>query len=114
MVEELDTAGDLGDWAGPDALSGLDPAEAQRTVTARMRARIAAVMGYADRSTVDPTMPLTELGLDSLMAVRIRNTARGGLRRGAAGGTDTAGRVPARPGGRPDAPARPLGPRSGR
>jgi phthiocerol/phenolphthiocerol synthesis type-I polyketide synthase D len=76
VVEELDTAGDLGDWAGPDALAGLDPAEALRTVTDRMCARIAAVMGYADRSTVDPTMPLTELGLDSLMAVRIRNTAR--------------------------------------
>jgi len=76
VVEELDTAGDLGDWGGPDALRDLDPAEAQRTVTERMCTRIAAVMGYADRSTVDPTMPLTELGLDSLMAVRIRNTAR--------------------------------------
>ncbi len=76
VVEELDTAGDLGDWGGPDTLSDLDPAEAQRTVTERMCARIAAVMGYADRSTVDPAMPLTELGLDSLMAVRIRNGAR--------------------------------------
>jgi len=34
------------------------------------------VMGYADRSMVDPAVPLTELGLDSLMAVRIRNGAR--------------------------------------
>ena len=80
VVEELDTAGDLGDWGGPDALADLDPAEAQRVVTERMCARIAAVMGYADRSTVDPTVlltkPLTELGLDSLMAVRIRNGAR--------------------------------------
>ncbi|VAZ65982.1 Phthiocerol synthesis polyketide synthase type I PpsD [Mycobacterium kansasii] len=33
-------------------------------------------MGYADRSAVDPAVPLTELGLDSLMAVRIRNGAR--------------------------------------
>ncbi|KLO26333.1 type I polyketide synthase [Mycobacterium haemophilum] len=76
VVEQLDAAGDLGDWAGPDALADLDPAEAQRVVTERMRARIAAVMGYADRSTVDPAVPLTELGLDSLMAVRIRNGAR--------------------------------------
>jgi phthiocerol/phenolphthiocerol synthesis type-I polyketide synthase D len=76
VVEELDSAGDLGDWGGPDALGDLDPAEAQRTVTERMCARIAAVMGYADRSTVDPSRPLTELGLDSLMAVRIRNGAR--------------------------------------
>lgn len=76
VVDELDTVGDLGDWGGPDALADLDPAEAQRVVTERMRARIAAVIGYADRSTIDPTMPLTELGLDSLMAVRIRNGAR--------------------------------------
>jgi phthiocerol/phenolphthiocerol synthesis type-I polyketide synthase D len=33
-------------------------------------------MGYADRSAIDPTAPLIELGMDSLMAVRIRNTAR--------------------------------------
>jgi phthiocerol/phenolphthiocerol synthesis type-I polyketide synthase D len=45
-------------------------------VTERLHARIAAVMGYADRAAVDATAPLTELGLDSLMAVRIRNTAR--------------------------------------
>ena len=76
VVEELDTAGDLGDWAGPDALRDLDPAAAQRAVTERMCARIAAVMGYADASAVDPSMPLTDLGLDSLMAVRIRNGAR--------------------------------------
>jgi phthiocerol/phenolphthiocerol synthesis type-I polyketide synthase D len=76
VVEELDATGDGGDWAGPDSLTGLDPDEAQRLMTDRLRARIAAVMGYADRSAVDPSVPLTELGMDSLMAVRIRNTAR--------------------------------------
>ncbi|KAA1251690.1 type I polyketide synthase [Mycobacterium simiae] len=76
VVEELDFSGDLGDWGGPDSLADLDPTEAQRVVTERMCARIAAVMGYADRSAVDPARPLTELGLDSLMAVRIRNGAR--------------------------------------
>jgi len=76
VVEELDTAGDLGDWSGPEALRDLDPAEAQRVVIERMCARIAAVMGYADPTAVDLRMPLTELGLDSLMAVRIRNGAR--------------------------------------
>ncbi|RFD26846.1 polyketide synthase [Mycobacterium uberis] len=76
VVEQLDAGGALGDWVGPDALTGLDPAEAQRVVAERMCARIAAVMGYTDQSTVDPAVPLTELGLDSLMAVRIRNGAR--------------------------------------
>lgn len=76
VVEQLAAAGDLGDWVGSDTLADLDPAEAQRVVTERMCALIAAVMGYADRSTVNPAVPLTELGLDSLMAVRIRNGAR--------------------------------------
>ena len=76
VVEELEATGDGGDWAGPEALTGLDADEAQHLMTDRLRARIAAVMGYAERSAVDPTTPLTELGMDSLMAVRIRNTAR--------------------------------------
>ena len=76
VIDELDATGDVGDWAGPDALTGLDPDEAQRLITDRLLARIAAVMGYADRSAIDPIVPLIELGMDSLMAVRIRNTAR--------------------------------------
>ena len=76
VVEEIDLAGDVGDWAGPDALRGLEPREAQRIVTDRLGVRIAAVMGYADHSVVDPTQPLLEMGMDSLMAVRIRNTVR--------------------------------------
>ena len=34
-------------------------------------------MGYADHSALQTNQPLTELGMDSLMAVRIRNTVRG-------------------------------------
>ncbi|WP_156763412.1 type I polyketide synthase, partial [Mycobacterium scrofulaceum] len=76
VVTELEAAGDGGDWAGPEALTGLEPDAAQALMTDRLRARIAAVMGYADRSAVDPGVPLVELGMDSLMAVRIRNSAR--------------------------------------
>jgi phthiocerol/phenolphthiocerol synthesis type-I polyketide synthase D len=76
VVSELDAAGDGGDWAGPDALTELDPAEARAVVRERLCGRIAGVMGYADRSAVDTAVPLTELGMDSLMAVRIRNTTR--------------------------------------
>ena len=76
VVDDLDAAGDGGDWAGPDALRDLDPDEVRSIVTDRLRARMAAVMGYADQSVVDSTQPLIELGMDSLMAVRIRNTAR--------------------------------------
>ena len=76
VVEELDMASEAGDWSGPDALRGLDPVEAQRIVTDRLSARIAAVLGHVDQSVVNPTAPLTEMGMDSLMAVRIRNAAR--------------------------------------
>jgi phthiocerol/phenolphthiocerol synthesis type-I polyketide synthase D len=76
VVEELDMASDGGDWAGPDALRDHDPDEVRSIVTDRLRARIAAVMGYADQSVVDSTQPLIGMGMDSLMAVRIRNTAR--------------------------------------
>jgi phthiocerol/phenolphthiocerol synthesis type-I polyketide synthase D len=77
VVEELDaTDADDGDWAGVDSLCGVEPAEAKRIITDRLCVRMAAVMGYADPTAVVTTQPLTEMGLDSLMAVRIRNTAR--------------------------------------
>ncbi|GBG36379.1 type I polyketide synthase [Mycobacterium montefiorense] len=76
VVSELDIAGDGGDWSGPQALRELDPAEAREVVRERLCGRIAGVMGYSDRSAVDTGVPLTELGMDSLMAVRIRNTTR--------------------------------------
>jgi phthiocerol/phenolphthiocerol synthesis type-I polyketide synthase D len=46
-------------------------------VSARLRGRILAIMGYPDDWAVDANQPLVDLGMDSLMAVRIRNTARG-------------------------------------
>jgi phthiocerol/phenolphthiocerol synthesis type-I polyketide synthase D len=77
LVEELDALSDGGDWPGPGALRELDPLEANRIVTERLRGRILAIMGYPDDWAIDTNQPLIELGMDSLMAVRIRNTARG-------------------------------------
>lgn len=76
LAEELDLEGD-DNWAGPDALRDMDAAEANRVVTARLGGRIMAIMGYPKDSTIDADHPLTGLGMDSLMAVRIRNTVRG-------------------------------------
>ena len=55
----------------------MEAAEAKRVVTARLGGRILAIMGYPKDSAIDADQPLTELGMDSLMAVRIRNTVRG-------------------------------------
>ncbi|WP_269751376.1 type I polyketide synthase [Mycolicibacterium mengxianglii] len=76
LAEELEDDTD-DDWAGPDALREMDPAEAQRVVSTRLGARVMAVMGYPKGSPIETGQPLTELGMDSLMAVRIRNTVRG-------------------------------------
>jgi phthiocerol/phenolphthiocerol synthesis type-I polyketide synthase D len=76
LAEELDVDRD-DDWAGPAALRDMDAVEANRVVGTRLGARILAIMGYPKDCSIDAHQPLTELGMDSLMAVRIRNTARG-------------------------------------
>ena len=77
VVKELEALNSDDDWGGPDALREMDPLEANRVVTARLRRRISAIMGYSDDGAIDTDQPLTELGMDSLMAVRMRNTVRG-------------------------------------
>ena len=77
LVAELETDDVDEDWGGPEALKEMDAAEINRVVVARLRRRISAIMGYSDDGAVDTTQPLTEMGLDSLMAVRMRNTIRG-------------------------------------
>ena len=77
LVGELETDEVDEDWGGPDALKQLAAADISRVVLARLRRRISAIMGYSDDGAVDTEQPLTELGLDSLMAVRMRNTIRG-------------------------------------
>ncbi|WP_084337169.1 type I polyketide synthase [Actinomadura oligospora] len=63
---------DSGDWPGIEAVRALDPAEARARIAAQVRWRIASVLGFApDR--LDPSVPLTDLGLDSLVAVRIKS-----------------------------------------
>jgi phthiocerol/phenolphthiocerol synthesis type-I polyketide synthase D len=76
LAGELEAESD-DDWAGPDALHDMDPDEVNRIVTARLGKRISAVMGYPNDRAVEMDQPLTGLGMDSLMAVRIRNTVRG-------------------------------------
>ncbi|MGO9030770.1 type I polyketide synthase [Mycobacterium sp.] len=76
LAEELENFDGSGDWAGPQALADLAPDEAARVVADRLRLRVLAIMGYPDDWPLEADSPLIELGMDSLMAVRIRNSAR--------------------------------------
>ncbi|WP_416977676.1 SDR family NAD(P)-dependent oxidoreductase [Streptomyces sp. T028] len=62
------------DWGGPGAIAALG-GSAPDLVYARLVRRTAAIMGFGV-DDLGETTPLTELGLDSLMAVRIRNAVR--------------------------------------
>ena len=61
-------------WVGPDGIAGLGDAAAGR-ILERLAGRTAAVMGFAVQD-LDESVALTDLGLDSLMTVRIQNAAR--------------------------------------
>ena len=76
LAAELDLTDADDDWAGPDGLRELDAADVDRVVTARLRKRISAVMGFSGDGAIETDQPLTGLGMDSLMAVRMRNTVR--------------------------------------
>lgn len=57
------------DWPGPEALRAAAPDAARDMITKRVRDRVHAVLGFAP----DPAQPLTDLGLDSLVAIRIKS-----------------------------------------
>ncbi|WP_344839779.1 SDR family NAD(P)-dependent oxidoreductase, partial [Actinocorallia longicatena] len=71
LVEAAGTDAD-DDWAGPGALREMDPDDARKAIRARVRARVSTILGF-DVDRLDPSLPLTELGLDSLVAVRIKS-----------------------------------------
>ncbi|GAA3396125.1 SDR family NAD(P)-dependent oxidoreductase [Cryptosporangium minutisporangium] len=62
----------VADWAGVDAIKALPPDDAWSALIDRLLTRVGGIMGYRP-DDLDPDTPLTELGLDSLMAVRAKN-----------------------------------------
>ncbi|MFC8246582.1 SDR family NAD(P)-dependent oxidoreductase [Streptomyces chartreusis] len=68
-----EVAGFTDDWVGPDAIESLGDSAADK-VYERLVKRTAAIMGFS-AADLNESTPLTELGLDSLMTVRIRNAA---------------------------------------
>ncbi|GAA1575581.1 type I polyketide synthase [Actinomadura kijaniata] len=69
---EVQGTDDATGWPGIDEVRKLDPAAARRAIAAQVRHRIATVLGF-DPQRLDPAVPLTDLGLDSLVAVRIKS-----------------------------------------
>jgi phthiocerol/phenolphthiocerol synthesis type-I polyketide synthase B len=67
---------DTDGWAGLDGIGELDPVEAERLIADRLLSRLATIMGYTEPSGLNTAQPLIELGMDSLMAVRIRNATQ--------------------------------------
>jgi acyl carrier protein len=74
--DDGDAATDGDDWAGLEGLRDLDPIDAELIIADRVFSRLAGIMGYGDHSALSPSVPLIELGMDSLMAVRIRNATQ--------------------------------------
>ncbi|WP_432156651.1 SDR family NAD(P)-dependent oxidoreductase [Streptomyces sp. bgisy153] len=72
-VHDGTAAGDDG-WAGPDGIRALGDGAAD-LVHGRLVKRVAAIMGFGT-ADLDETVPLPRLGLDSLMAVRIRHAVQ--------------------------------------
>ncbi|WP_344448559.1 SDR family NAD(P)-dependent oxidoreductase, partial [Actinocorallia aurantiaca] len=72
LVAAAGTAAAQDDWAGPDALRGLPADEARKAIRDRVLQRVSSILGF-EASRLDSSVPLTELGLDSLVAVRIKS-----------------------------------------
>jgi phthiocerol/phenolphthiocerol synthesis type-I polyketide synthase D len=59
-------------WPGPDRLRSMAPAAARQKLADRLRARIAWVMGHRPED-IEMEVPLSSLGVDSLVAMRAKN-----------------------------------------
>jgi hypothetical protein len=62
-----------------NALRGAQPARRDDMLLTFVGEQVASVIGVPDGMSVDPSQPLNELGLDSLMAVELRNRLGHGL-----------------------------------
>lgn len=75
FAEVLPAATESSDWPGIDSVREMAPEEIRRLVTAQVRYRIASIMGMPTADLADDR-PLTGLGVDSLLAMRIRNAVQ--------------------------------------
>ncbi|MDW5325038.1 type I polyketide synthase [Plantactinospora sp. KLBMP9567] len=66
-------AADDGREAWREALAGVPAADREAALSTLVRAEVAAVLGFTDAASWDAERHFTELGLDSLAAVQLRN-----------------------------------------
>ncbi len=62
-----------GDGAVAARLQALDPTERRGALLAHLQTELAAALGFADPATVEPERGFFELGMDSMMAVELKN-----------------------------------------
>ena len=68
--------------AGPDLAEALDqapPGERRARLLALLQEELARVLGFGSGAEIDPEQPFLELGVDSLLAVDLRNRLEAGL-----------------------------------
>nr|WP_220449747.1 type I polyketide synthase [Nonomuraea longispora] len=56
-----------------ERLATMEPAKIEATLSEIVRGQVAAVLGFADESAIEPQRQFQELGFDSLTAVELRN-----------------------------------------
>ncbi|WP_026360021.1 type I polyketide synthase [Amycolatopsis nigrescens] len=75
LAEHARAAEQAGGWPGVAELRALAPEQARAAAAGQLRARVASILGFATDS-LDTASPLSALGVDSLLAVRIRNAVQ--------------------------------------
>ncbi|SOD71629.1 phthiocerol/phenolphthiocerol synthesis type-I polyketide synthase D [Jatrophihabitans sp. GAS493] len=73
LLRDVDAQSEVeSEWQGAAAIRDADPTVAATMLTARLRERVAAVMG-SQPENLDVNTPLIDMGFDSLMATRAKN-----------------------------------------
>ncbi|MDN3356248.1 type I polyketide synthase [Actinomadura sp. DC4] len=70
---EPDPRGAGGPATLPSRLAGLAEEDALRLLVEEVRGEVAAVLGHSGPESVDPARPFTQIGLDSMAAVKLRD-----------------------------------------
>ncbi|MFE5475612.1 type I polyketide synthase [Nocardia sp. NPDC056541] len=76
VIQEFDHADVSEEWIGPDGLRKMGPDEARKAIAERLASRLNAIVGATSSVGLDASASLFSVGMDSLMAIRIKNACR--------------------------------------